>query len=122
VVRRSLPCDVEVDNTGERRAGLSRNSVEGFGPLQMRYGIHTGSVIAGVIGKRKFSYDLCWTLHYRVVIRSGKRALRQPRVTLDQQRGPETSPSERHRLLRPLPLQESQQHARRNSNPQPSDP
>jgi class 3 adenylate cyclase len=24
----------------------------------MRYGIHTGSVVAGVIGKRKFSYDL----------------------------------------------------------------
>jgi class 3 adenylate cyclase len=24
----------------------------------MRYGIHTGPVVAGVIGKRKFSYDL----------------------------------------------------------------
>jgi class 3 adenylate cyclase len=40
------------------RVELSRHSVEGFGPLQMRYGIHTGSVVAGVIGKRKFSYDL----------------------------------------------------------------
>ena len=37
---------------------MSLHSVEGFGPLQMRYGIHTGSVVAGVIGKRKFSYDL----------------------------------------------------------------
>jgi len=27
-------------------------------PLQMRYGIHTGPVVAGVIGRRKFSYDL----------------------------------------------------------------
>ncbi len=27
-------------------------------PLQVRVGIHTGSVIAGVIGKKKFSYDL----------------------------------------------------------------
>lgn len=40
------------------RTEMSRHSVEGFGPLQMRYGIHTGSVVAGVIGKRKFSYDL----------------------------------------------------------------
>ena len=27
-------------------------------PLRMRFGIHTGPVVAGVIGKRKFSYDL----------------------------------------------------------------
>lgn len=27
-------------------------------PLQVRIGIHTGSVVAGVIGKKKFSYDL----------------------------------------------------------------
>jgi guanylate cyclase len=27
-------------------------------PMQMRYGIHTGPVVAGVIGRRKFSYDL----------------------------------------------------------------
>ena len=27
-------------------------------PLQLRIGIHTGSVIAGVIGKKKFAYDL----------------------------------------------------------------
>jgi class 3 adenylate cyclase len=40
------------------RVEMSRHSVEGFGTLQMRYGIHTGSVVAGVIGKRKFSYDL----------------------------------------------------------------
>lgn len=26
--------------------------------LQLRIGIHTGEVVAGVIGKRKFSYDL----------------------------------------------------------------
>ena len=27
-------------------------------PLQMRIGIHTGNVVAGIIGRRKFSYDL----------------------------------------------------------------
>jgi class 3 adenylate cyclase len=40
------------------RQELLRHPVDGFGPLQMRFGIHTGSVVAGVIGKRKFSYDL----------------------------------------------------------------
>jgi class 3 adenylate cyclase len=28
------------------------------GQVHMRFGLHTGSVVAGVIGKRKFSYDL----------------------------------------------------------------
>ncbi|MGJ0506971.1 MAG: adenylate/guanylate cyclase domain-containing protein [Methylocystis sp.] len=27
-------------------------------PLQIRIGVHTGTVVAGVVGKRKFSYDL----------------------------------------------------------------
>jgi adenylate cyclase len=41
------------------REELGRQSLQGgFGPLQMRYGIHTGAVVAGVIGRRKFSYDL----------------------------------------------------------------
>jgi class 3 adenylate cyclase len=40
------------------RDELTRHSVAGFGQLQMRYGIDTGTVVAGVIGKRKFSYDL----------------------------------------------------------------
>lgn len=40
------------------RDELARHEVAGLGPLQMRFGIHTGSVVAGVIGKRKFSYDL----------------------------------------------------------------
>ncbi|MCU0424026.1 MAG: tetratricopeptide repeat protein [Candidatus Kapabacteria bacterium] len=31
---------------------------EATSPLQVRIGIHTGSVVAGVIGKKKFSYDL----------------------------------------------------------------
>ena len=37
---------------------VARHRVEGFGSLEMRVGIHTGPVVAGVIGKRKFSYDL----------------------------------------------------------------
>jgi guanylate cyclase len=40
------------------REELVSHAVPGFGRLRMRYGIHTGSVVAGVIGKRKFSYDL----------------------------------------------------------------
>jgi adenylate cyclase len=40
------------------REELAHHSVDGFGPLQMRYGIDTGTVVAGVIGKRKLSYDL----------------------------------------------------------------
>lgn len=37
---------------------IVRHPIEGVGPLQMRFGIHVGSVVAGVIGRRKFSYDL----------------------------------------------------------------
>jgi class 3 adenylate cyclase len=33
-------------------------SIPGFGPLEIRIGIDAGPVIAGVIGERKFSYDL----------------------------------------------------------------
>jgi guanylate cyclase len=40
------------------REELVGHAVPGFGQLRMRYGIHTGPVVAGVIGKRKFSYDL----------------------------------------------------------------
>lgn len=40
------------------RDELQGHEVEGIGRLQMRYGIDTGTVVAGVIGKRKFSYDL----------------------------------------------------------------
>jgi adenylate cyclase len=37
----------------------SRPQSEGItAPLQLRIGIHTGTVIAGIIGKNKFSYDL----------------------------------------------------------------
>ena len=40
------------------RDELTHHVVDGFGALQMRFGVHTGTVVAGVIGKRKFSYDL----------------------------------------------------------------
>jgi adenylate cyclase len=40
------------------REELVGHAVPGFGQLKMRFGIHTGPVVAGVIGKRKFSYDL----------------------------------------------------------------
>lgn len=40
------------------QAELARLSTGGANPLGMRIGIHTGPVIAGVIGKKKFAYDL----------------------------------------------------------------
>jgi adenylate cyclase len=40
------------------REELAGHSVPGFGQLRMRFGIHTGPVVVGVIGRRKFSYDL----------------------------------------------------------------
>jgi guanylate cyclase len=40
------------------RDALSRVRFDRIGKIQMRYGIHAGSVVAGVIGRRKFSYDL----------------------------------------------------------------
>lgn len=40
------------------REELKRHSFPGVGDVHMRFGLHTGPVIAGVIGKRKFSYDL----------------------------------------------------------------
>jgi guanylate cyclase len=40
------------------RDTLSRHLVPGVGQLQMRFGLATGSVVAGVIGKRKFRWDL----------------------------------------------------------------
>jgi class 3 adenylate cyclase len=37
---------------------LESFTVDGGRPLRMRFGLHTGPVVAGVIGKRKFRYDL----------------------------------------------------------------
>lgn len=40
------------------REQLGQHAFPGIGPIRMRFGLHVGSVVAGVIGKRKFSYDL----------------------------------------------------------------
>lgn len=40
------------------RQWLKHHRFPGMGETQMRFGLHTGPVMAGVIGKRKFSYDL----------------------------------------------------------------
>ena len=40
------------------REELKRHRFPRLGEVHMRFGLHTGPVMAGVIGKRKFSYDL----------------------------------------------------------------
>ena len=40
------------------RAEADEHNVPGFGRLQLRIGIDVGPVVAGVIGKRKFSYEI----------------------------------------------------------------
>lgn len=40
------------------REQLDQHAFPGIGPIHMRFGLHVGPVVAGVIGKRKFSYDL----------------------------------------------------------------
>ena len=40
------------------RAELKHHRFPGVGAVHMRFGLHTGPVMAGVLGKRKFSYDL----------------------------------------------------------------
>ena len=40
------------------REELKNHSFPGWGEVRMRFGLHTGPVMAGVLGKRKFSYDL----------------------------------------------------------------
>jgi class 3 adenylate cyclase len=39
-------------------SALGRFTVEGYGQLRMRIGLHSGPVVAGVIGRRKYRYDL----------------------------------------------------------------
>lgn len=57
-VPRSDHTEAVADMALAMRKQLRTHPLEGFGTMQMRYGIHTGAVVAGVIGKRKFSYDL----------------------------------------------------------------
>ena len=40
------------------RDSLSKRQLPGGGTMQMRFGMASGPVVAGVIGNRKFSYDL----------------------------------------------------------------
>ena len=59
------PCD----NHAEIAAQLSLTMLDTFAairsemdaPIQLRIGIHTGPAIAGVIGERKFAYDIWGT-------------------------------------------------------------
>ena len=49
---------VAADMALAMRDSLSQYLVPGYGHLGMRFGLASGSVVAGVIGKRKFRYDL----------------------------------------------------------------
>lgn len=40
------------------RDELQHHVIPGSGAIEMRFGIHLGAVVAGVIGERKFSYDV----------------------------------------------------------------
>lgn len=40
------------------RDEIDNHSIPGLGSLEIRLGLHVGPVVAGVIGKRKFSYDI----------------------------------------------------------------
>ncbi len=42
----------------EMRNEVANHNFPNAGQVHMRFGLHTGPVVAGVIGKRKFSYDL----------------------------------------------------------------
>lgn len=42
----------------EMKNEVANHKFRNAGQVQMRFGLHTGPVVAGVIGKRKFSYDL----------------------------------------------------------------
>jgi class 3 adenylate cyclase len=37
---------------------MEKNALEGKPVFEMRIGIHTGPVVAGVVGSRKFAYDI----------------------------------------------------------------
>lgn len=47
-----------VDMALAMRAQIAGWEVDGYGPLTARYGLASGPVVAGVIGKRRFRYDL----------------------------------------------------------------
>lgn len=57
---RSVPHHAEAiaDMALEMQAIIPRFSLDGVSPLALRIGIHSGPVVAGVIGRRKFTYDL----------------------------------------------------------------
>lgn len=46
------------DTALQMRSELTNHHFPNAGQVRMRFGIHTGPVVAGVIGKRKYSYDL----------------------------------------------------------------
>jgi class 3 adenylate cyclase len=52
------PSRSAVDAALMMREELRQHTFPGVGEVHMRFGLHTGPVMAGVIGKRKFSYDL----------------------------------------------------------------
>jgi class 3 adenylate cyclase len=56
----------------ERRAEMARRGKTSF---QMRFGVHTGPVVAGVVGSRKFAYDI-WgnTVNVAAFLESGGAA------------------------------------------------
>lgn len=54
------PCDDHAERIAQMALAMNARIDESFpnGELRLRIGIHTGEVIAGVLGKRKYAYDL----------------------------------------------------------------
>ncbi|MEX1208469.1 MAG: adenylate/guanylate cyclase domain-containing protein [Acidimicrobiia bacterium] len=57
-VPRSDHAQVAADLALAMLGSLESFGVNGGRPVRMRFGLHTGPVVAGVIGRRKFRYDL----------------------------------------------------------------
>jgi len=53
-----LPCEIHMESAANMALEVQSRMLHFGGYLRVRIGIHTGPVVAGVIGTKKFTYDL----------------------------------------------------------------